>query len=106
MEARQDGSTQGLYCTKCDWSVVTTHIPEIWLDETEYEVRVCGGDYRNEQHVKVVSKVSCTNFLASRRLLQDTQPLVFTGKAVDVVRARASLVAAGMTCVISPEFRW
>ncbi len=106
MEARQEGSTQGLYCTGCDWSVVTTHIPEIRIDATEYEVRVSRGDYRNEQHVKAVSKVSNTNFLASRKLLQDTQPLVFRGEAVDVVRVREILVAAGISCAISPELRW
>lgn len=106
MEVRQEGSTQGLYCTGCDWSVVTTHIPEIRIDATEYEVRVCRGDYRNEQHVKAVSKVSKMNFLASRKLLQDTQPLVFRGEAVDVVRVREILVAAGIDFAISPEFRW
>lgn len=106
MVARQEGSAQGLYCTGCDWSVVTTHIPEIRLDATEYEVRVCRGDYRNEQHVKAVSNTSGMNFLASRKLLQDTQPIVFKGEAVKVVRVREILVAAGLVCIISPEFRW
>lgn len=106
MEARQEGSTQGLYCTKCDWSVVTTHIPEIKLDTTMYEVRISHGDYRNDQHVKAVAHVAGVNFLVARKLLQDTQPIVFNGEAVDVVRVREILVAVGMTCIISPEFRW
>lgn len=106
MELRHEGSTQGLYCTRCGWSVVTTHISEVRLDTTEYEVRIRDGNYRNEQHVKAVAHVSGVNFLAARKLLQDTQPIVFSGKAVDVVRVREILVAAGMACVISPEFRW
>jgi len=103
---RQEGNTQGLYCTKCNWSVVTTHIPEFMLDSTKYEVRVCRGDYRNGQHVKAVSKVSSMNFLASRKLLQEVEPLVFSGEAADVIRVREILSAAGMVCEINPEFRW
>jgi hypothetical protein len=105
IELRQEGSTHGLYCTRCDWSIVTTHIPEITLDTTSYEVRV-DGDCRNEGHVKAAAEVSGMNFLAARKLLQEPRSIVFTGRAVDVMRAREILTAAGMGCTINPDFRW
>lgn len=106
MEVQNTGSTQGLYCTKCDWSVVTTHISEIRLDATKYEIRIREGDYRNEQHVKAVAHVSGMNFFLSRKLLQESLPIVFKGETIDIVRARESLVSVGMECVISPDFCW
>lgn len=102
----REGSAQGLYCTRCDWSIVTTKISEIWLDATDYEIFVRGADYRNKRHVKVVSEVSGANFLVARKLLQDTRSIVFKGKAVKVAAVRKILGAAGMACVIRPGFPW
>ena len=104
MEFRREGSVQGLVCQQCGWSLVTTYIPAIQLDETDYEVRACGGDYRNETHVKAVSELSSHNFLGARKLLQQHDPVVFKGKAADVVRARNMLVAAGLSYQILPPF--
>jgi hypothetical protein len=103
---RSEGSTQGLYCTKCDWSVVTTHIPEILLDTTVYEIRLTGGDYRNEEHVKTVAHVSGVNFLAARKLLQQKSPLVFTGLASRIVEIRKTLNSVNLKHQINPAFFW
>ncbi|MFN4291833.1 MAG: hypothetical protein ACK4E7_13275 [Permianibacter sp.] len=105
-ELRQEGSTQGIYCTKCDWAVVTTFIPEIKKDATKYEVRISGGDAHNEQQVKAVAAISGVNFLAAKKLLQELEPVVFAGRAVKVVEVRDVLEKAGITCRISPEFRY
>ena len=102
LEARQEGSVQGLYCKNCGWQVVTTYIPPIELDKTDYEVRVTGGDFHNEAHVKAVAEVSGRNFLGARKLLQESEPRVFKGKATEVVRAEAVLTAAGVGVQILP----
>ena len=104
VEFRQEGSVQGLFCKSCDWSVVTTYIPAIQLDETDYEVRVKGGDFRNEAHVKAVAEVSGRNFLGARKLLQESEPLVYKGKAPEVARAQEVLAAAGVAIQILPPF--
>ena len=44
LEHRRERSTQGAFCQNCGWSVVTTYVPPIQLDETRYEVRVANGD--------------------------------------------------------------
>jgi hypothetical protein len=103
MEARQEGSTQGLFCTPCDWSVVTTHIPEIKLDATLYAVTACNGDFDDASHVKAVAQISGLNFLAARKLLQQELPVVFKGVAVDVLKVRRTLSQAGIDCNVTPE---
>jgi len=104
MEPRREGSTQGLFCKSCDWAVVTTYIDPMLLDETIYEVRLSGGDFRNETHVKAVAEVSGCNFLHARRLLQEPASLVYKGKAPAVARAEAVLMAVGIGTRITPPF--
>lgn len=106
MEMRREGSTQGLFCTQCDWSMVTTHIPEIRLDTTLYEVSACDGDFDNASHVKTVAQLSGVNFLAARKLLQREFPVVFKGVAADVLNVRETLTKAGITSKVAPEFPW
>jgi hypothetical protein len=104
MEPRREGSAHGLFCKSCDWSVVTTRIPAILLDETIYEVRLMGGDFRNDAHVKAVAEVSGRNFLGARKLLQERESLVYKGLAPAVARAEAVLTAAGISVQITPPF--
>ncbi|WP_210643373.1 hypothetical protein [Pseudomonas sp. Tri1] len=101
---KEDG-TQGLKCAGCDWSVVTTHVADIKLDEVEYNVG-CVGDYKNEVHIRVVSEVAGCNFLVSRKKLQCGHFLVFIGQAEEVLRVRNALVSVGLVCSISPDFYW
>jgi large subunit ribosomal protein L7/L12 len=104
LEPAREGSVQGLLCKNCGWAVITSYIPAIELDETDYEVRARGGDYRNESHVRAVSELSGCNFLNARKLLQQHEPVVFTGKAPGVLRARNVLSAAGLDYQILPPF--
>jgi hypothetical protein len=107
MEARREGSIQGLFCTNCDWSIVTTYIPEILLDETLYEVSIINGDAQNKQHIKTVAQVASVNFLAARKLLQEQSPfVVFRGIATEVVKVREVLCMVGLVYEITPEFHW
>jgi len=103
LELRQEGSVQGLFCGNCDWYCVTSNLPSIELDHTEYEVRTAGGDVHNQAHIKAVAEVSGRNFLGARKLLQETEPLVYKGKAPEVARAEAVLAAAGLGVQIRPQ---
>ncbi|WP_426338562.1 hypothetical protein ACN9MZ_19265 [Pseudoduganella sp. S-14] len=106
MVARHEGSMQGLFCTRCDWSVVTTNIAGIKLDRTQYDVFAINGDYKNHSHIKVVAEVTGSNSLAARKLLQEPTPAVFRGSAVEVKRIKAILNSVGMFCKIIPDFPW
>lgn len=54
-EVFREGRTQGVRCTRCDWSLVTTYTPPIQLDQTKYEVRVEPGDYRDPGQINIQS---------------------------------------------------
>ncbi|MFZ6721378.1 hypothetical protein [Undibacterium sp. Ji49W] len=107
IEVRREGSTQGLFCTKCDWSLVTTYLPEILRDETTYEVSVTLGYYKNDQHIKTVAELAGVNFLKARKLFQaHTNFVVFTGKASQATLVKDALQLAGLSYEIKPPFPW
>ncbi|WP_134434927.1 hypothetical protein [Pseudomonas azotoformans] len=105
LESFNEGSAQGLRCADCGWSVVTTHVSGVKVDEAKYKVS-CSGDYKNEAHVRAVSEVTGYNFLTSRKTLQNGVSLVFTGQAMEVLQVRNALVSAGLDCTVEPEFNW
>jgi tRNA(Ile2) C34 agmatinyltransferase TiaS len=106
MEFRREGSSQGLFCTNCDWSVVTTYIPEILLDETLYEVIITDGNPQNKKHISTVSHAGNINFLSARKSLREGSFVVFKGIATEVVEIRKTLDSAGLSYKIAPEFPW
>ena len=106
LEFRKNGSVQGYFCKGCDWALVTTFIPDIQLDETQYTIAVSGGDYHNELHIKAVADASQINFLSARKLLQQVNPEVFKGEATKVIKVRESLSSAGLICNINPPFSY
>jgi hypothetical protein len=106
VEFRREGSVQGFFCKSCDWSLVTTYIPEIELDETVYQVYVSDSNFRDEHQVRAVSEISGLNFLSVRKLLQQEHPMVFEGAAPKVLQALAMLEAVRLRYEIQPPFRW
>lgn len=104
-EAKVEGSTQGLYCSKCQrWLVVATYIPPIDSDVQEYRVIVVGGDYRNTEHVKAISSVSNLNFLQARNVLQEAAAEVLKDRARTVQSAVSLLARVGIRYRIEPDF--
>jgi len=105
LEARREGSAGGLFCTECDWSVVTTERPAILNDTVSYEVRVTSGDFKNERHLRSVAQLAGVNLLEARKLLQGrAEFVVYTGRADKVTSARDMLRAAGLAFDIRPPF--
>jgi hypothetical protein len=107
VEVRREGSTQGVFCTRCDWAVVTTYLPEIFRDETLYEISVTSGDYNNKEHIRAIAKLNGVNFLDARQLLQ-TQPnfKLCKGAASRVEEIRVAFELVGIQYEIRPPFPW
>lgn len=99
-----EGSTACWRCPNCGWSVVTTSIPEIELDETKYSVFVTASDYKNKEQVKAVSEVSGKNFLEARKAMQEERVLILQEEAVTVAKARDLLQKSGVGFEIEPKF--
>lgn len=105
LEYFKEGSAEGVRCQRCGRSLVTTHIADIKLDTVEYEV-FCRGDYKNKAHIRAVSEVAGCNFIMARKKLQSGLFFAFSGQALDTLHVRNIFIAAGMYCVISPDFKW
>lgn len=101
----EENSAQGVRCSVCGWSLVTTNMSGIKIDEEVYEV-FCAGDYKNKTHIMAVSEVFGSNFLESRKLLQQGLFRIFSGQAVDVLRVRKILAGVGVEYMIKPDFFW
>lgn len=106
VEFRRKEHVQGLFCKTCDWSVVTTYIPEIDLDETVYRLHAIGGDFHSDAHVRAVSQISGLNFIGARSLLQQDEPLVLEARAPRVLEAKTRMHEVGMKTKISPPFSY
>lgn len=103
-EYRIEGSTEGLFCTKCDWAIVTTYIPNIAQDITKYKVFLSAADFKNKDHIKVVSMVSNKNLLQARKMIQEKKPVLFEGEAIEVDKVRNALNSVGVKYEIDPTF--
>ncbi len=93
-------------CIQCGWSVVTCYTPPIENDMTEYAVHVLSGNFRDGEHVRLVAKLTGSNFLQARDLLQRKDAIVFRGKALEVLRVKESLTRANLRIFIEPKFDW
>lgn len=107
LEPRSEGSTRGLFCTNCEWAVVTTALPDILRDTSTYTIKVTHGDFKNNNHLKAIAQLAGFNMLTSRKLLQQSESFaVATGSARKIGAARDTLLSAGLGFVIEPPFPW
>lgn len=104
VEYRQIDSVQGLFCKSCDWSLVTTCVPE--LDEKIYCIYVLGANYRDSKHISAISSACSKNYLDVRKLLQQEKPKVLEGNASQILKAKLILESAGLKYEIIPEFHY
>jgi len=100
-----DGNVQGIYCQKCEkWLVVTTYIPEILTDSTEYKIILVSGDFKNTDQIKVVADIGNINFIDARKLLKENEIEIYSGNAQTVKNAISNLVRANLVYRVEPDF--
>lgn len=104
MEHRIKGSTQGLFCEKCGWNVVTTYIPPIKRDATIYQVFVYKNCRPSIDQIKIISKICNRNYLEVRRMLAEQQALIYEGCAETVLTVIESLEKESVLYEICPPF--
>ena len=89
LEHRIQGSTQGLFCHQCnEWVIVTTYIPEIVRDRTQYRMYLCCADSNNKEHIKALAKLANINFLQAKKMIQEDRALIFEDNAFAINRVR------------------
>lgn len=105
--SRTELRVSGLFCSHCEWAVVTTYIPEILKDCTKYKIWVESADFENVSQLRVVAKLCGINLLAARDLLKSQERfLVAEGFAQEVLTSQADLLTAKVRISIEPPFPW
>jgi hypothetical protein len=103
-EIFRKGRTQGLRCTKCDWSVATTYTQPILADQIIYTLKIETGNYQNPDHIKAIANAIGGNFLKARIVLKSLPSIIYTGNAQHVIKLQESLLAAGLGFSVDPKF--
>ncbi len=91
IQGKNFDSTSGLFCTNCDWCIVTTYIPEIVEDVTKYRVFLLNANSKNINQIKVLSKIANTNYLKAKKMIEYENTLIFEGRASEVFEALKDL---------------
>ncbi len=103
-EYRVEGSTQGLFCTTCDWNLVATKISEIEQDITKYKLFLVFFDPRNKDQLKALAKSANINLLQARNMSKKDKPLVIEGEAIEVAKIKKLFDFLSIKYTIEPEF--
>jgi len=103
-EFRVEGSTEGFFCTQCDWALVTTRIPAIAQDVTKYKMYLLSADPHNKEQVKALSEVANINFLQARKMAQEKRPLIIQDEALAIDKARKLFEELSIQYEIEPDF--
>ncbi len=103
-EFRVEGSTEGFFCTQCDWALVTTRIPKIVSDIAKYKMYLLFADPKNKKQIKALSKVANINFLQTRKMTKDEKPLIIEGRALEIDKARNLFDSLSIKYEIEPDF--
>lgn len=103
-EFRVEGSTEGFFCTKCNWSLVTTRIPTIAQDITKYKMFLLSANPHNKEQVKALSEIANINFLQARKMAQEKRPLIIQDEALVIEKARKLFDKLSIHYEIEPDF--
>ena len=99
-----EGSSMGLRCPKCGWSLVTTYIPPILEDENEYTISLLEGNNPSPDVLRAVSRLAGCNYIAAKRMILEAPMALFTGLASDVLAQKTALEDSGVQVGVTPTF--
>lgn len=101
------GNLSGLFCDNCQqWAVVTTYIPQINLDENLYKIYLVNKEKADRSNIKLIANISNINFLEAKKLLDNSNSIIYEGKAIEVVKIIKELKKAKLEFKCIPEFPW
>ena len=67
MNWKIEDSTQGWWCPVCGWSIVTTYIDDIDMDDTEYSLYIINMKEIDKEKIKLVAKIANVNFVIAKK---------------------------------------
>ena len=101
-EYRED-HTCGWMCDACGWAIATSYFEPYETDHTKYSVIIFHNE-ANSEKIKVISKITGENYLASKNRLLLQESVVFEGQAIEIMNVRKQLSDSNITFKIKPDF--
>ena len=101
-----EGSTIGIKCPTCGYSIVTTNIDQIYEDTQDYKVVLKNCNLDDIDSLRIVSKILSCNFIETKKLLANLPTLVFEGKATDVKLIKEMLDNISADYEITPNYNY
>lgn len=92
-----------LTCPKCGCKIATTKWEDIDLDDTDYEIVLKTSINYSMEQIKLISKLTGKNFIASKKLIENGGVLL-TAKAIELRDIMKTLDEIGIGYLVSPEF--
>lgn len=99
-----EGSTLTITCDHCGYSIARTKMNPIYEDRTAYSLYLAKGNTTSKDSLRAVSRVAGCNYLAAKKLFATDNPLIFAGKAPEVLEKIRLLHDAGVRTRVEPEF--
>lgn len=105
MEYSIKGNTQGYYCKNCEWSVVTSFLPDYLGDTIVYTVYLLPGQSINIDKIKTIASISSLNFIESKNFFSsDSKLKLYSGVAFEVLKIVKCLKSTNIEFEILPNF--
>ena len=98
------GSTLLLTCGKCGWSVATSSVEPVFLDETTYRLVLDAGNPASRPVLAAVSSVAGGNCLSAKRLVESAPVTLAEDLAPETMRLARILADGGVDYSVMPEF--
>ena len=98
------GSTLLLTCGECGWSVATSYIEPIFLDETTYRLALDAGNPASKPVLAAVSAAAGGNYLSAKKLVESAPVVLSEDLAPEVMRIARILADGSVSYSIAPDF--
>ena len=100
----KEGSSIGVHCSNCDYSVVTSYIDPIYEDEIIYTFLLETGNICNKNTMKIISRITGKNYIQAKNLITSAPVVIAEGKAIDILAIKKVFDGNRIKYSILPEF--
>lgn len=99
-----EGSTTGVRCSHCDYSIVTTYIEPLYEDDNIYTLILEAGNSVDMPTIKVIAKITGKNYIFSKHCLEKVPTIIAKGVASEIIELKRQLDSSEVKYSISPEY--
>ncbi len=93
-------------CVNCSWSVATTRFPDIYYDETVYELFIIPNNTRLFDEISIIKHYRGSNTAEARLQLKNEKVFILKDKALEIMKVIFTLNEKHIDYYISPDYNY